>query len=318
MAAIKEDCRDKEYDCLVGISGGVDSSYVIYLGHKYGLRMLAVHIDDGFDTAVTTQNIENLCRAARTKLLVIQPDIEQYKDLTLSLFKASIPNLAIAQDNILIASLNRIAREFKMKYFLSGSNFATECILERGKDGVVAADCTHIKAIHGKFGTKPLDKLTLISLPQKFIFDRYFSKVRKIYPLNYINYDLKTCLKELEEFCGYTYYGGKHHESILTRFLQCYYLPVKYNLDKRKSHFSSMIVSGQMTREEALKKLAQPPYSSEELKEHDFNFIAEYLGLGRRDFEKLIALPPRKHTDYPRSILHNYAGIARKFRKYLG
>ena len=317
MDMLRKEGQGKEYDCIVGISGGLDSSYVAYLGHQYGLRMLAVHIDDGLDTEIAKQNIKNLCEKAGVELINICPDEEQYADLMLSFFKASVPNLAMSQDNLLIQALHDITKKYGIKYSLNGANFAHESILERST-GINAMDKTHILSIHKMFGTKPIDKLRIGNLWSAYIGWRYFSKVKTIYPLNYIDYNKKRVLAELKEFSDYNYYGGKHYESILCRFLQCYYLPTKYNFDKRKSHLSSLIVDGQMTREEALEELKKPAYLSEELKESDMDFLAEYLGITREEFDKIIALPAKQHSDYPMSWLESFSGVARKFRKYLG
>lgn len=314
---IKNEGKGKKYDCLVGVSGGVDSSYVIYIGHLYRLRMLAVHIDDGLDSEIAKKNIANLCTVAGVELINVSPDKEQYADLLLSFIKASVPNLAMPQDNILFKELFGIIRKYNIKYSLNGANFAHESILERF-DEVNANDKRHIKSIHEKFGTKPISKLKLQSLFESYIFRRYLSPVTSIYPLNYIEYNLEKALADLKVFSDYQYYGGKHYESILTRFLQCYYLPVKYGFDKRKSHFSSLIVSGQMSRDEAIQKLEQSPYISEDLLEYDKNVLAEFVDQTRDEFDRLIALPPKLHVDYPYSLWNKLAPLARKFRKYLG
>lgn len=317
MERIKQDGKTKEYDCMVGVSGGVDSSYILYLGYQYGLRMLAVHIDDGLDTKVAKKNIESLCEKTKTKLLSISPDREQYADILLAFFKAAVPSIPIPQDNLLLAALHETAKKYKITYSLSGGNFALESILQRGCS-LNACDLKHIRAIHRRFGTKPIDRLSFTSMLRFYIGQRYFSPVKKIYPLNYLDYNLERVLEELKEFCGYNYYGGKHYESVLTRFVQCYYLPQKYRFDKRKSHFSSMILSDQMTRDEALQRLSQPPYTSEELFREDFTFLANYFHISEAEFKKILALPPKQHEDYPTSALNVFAPIARKFRKFLG
>lgn len=317
MAKIKKEGVGKKYDCIVGVSGGLDSSYVIYLGYQYGLRMLAVHIDDGLDTEIAKQNIKNLCEKAGVEMVYIRPDKEQYADLTLAFFKASVPNLAIPQDNILVEELHRIAKKNKIKYSLSGANFAHECILERS-DNINTHDKKHILAIHKQFGTKPIDKLHFCSLLSYYIGYKYFSPVESICPLNFIDYDKKRALEELKAFSDYNYYGGKHYESILTRFMQCYYLPHKYNFDKRKSHFSSLVINKQMSRDEALEQLKKQAYLSEELREEDMNFLAKYLGVSRLDFDEIVNRPAKTHDDYPSSFLNNLAGVARYFRHYLG
>jgi len=315
---IKEDCKEDRFDCMVGISGGLDSSYVLYLGYKIGLRMLAIHVDDGYDTDIAKNNIKKLCKAANVKLLTVKPDAEQYNDLILSFIKASVPNLCAPQDNILFAALDRYAEKNKIKYMLSGRNFAHECILERGKDNINVCDKKHIVAIHKLYGTKPIDKLPMITLWRRYIFSRYFAKAKSINILNYVNYDFDKVLTDLNDFCGFEYYGGKHYESVLTRFLQCYYLPVKYQEDKRKSHFSSLIVNGQMDRDEAIEKLKTNPYINSGMWKDDLNFIADRCSVEKDILFALIGLPARWHREYPHSVLNELSPLARRFRHYLG
>lgn len=317
VVKMKEETKNDKYNCMVGVSGGIDSSYLLYLGYKYDLRMLAVHIDDGLDTVIAKENIEKLCNKTNTKLIVVQPDIDEYKDLLLSFFKASVPNLALPQDNILQRALADTAKEYSIKYALSGANFSLECILERG-EGVNLNDKVHILDIHKKFGERQIKSIKFRSLMQAYLGDKYFRKVKSIKPLNFIDYNLERALKELESFCGFVYYGGKHYESVLTRFLQCYYLPIKYNKDKRKSHFSSMIVSGQLSRKEALKRLRTNPYLTEDLFYKDFQFLATYFGLSTDELMRIIDQEPKQHSDYRQSILNNLAPLARKFRRFLG
>jgi hypothetical protein len=317
MNKIKVDGVGQRYHCMVGVSGGVDSSYVIYLGHKYGLRMLAVHIDDGFDTSIAITNIHNICNRTKTNIVVVTPDRDQYKDLIRSFFLARVPNLAMPQDNIVATALNETANRYDLRYELSGINFSLECILERSVWGNIG-DKKHILAIHRKFGRDNIDKLRMETLYEKYIHRRYFSKIKRVFPLNMIDYRLEHALKQLSDFSNYVYYGGKHYESVLTRFLQCYYLPERYGFDKRKSHFSSMIVTGQLAREDALQRIKRPPYTSDKLKEHDIDFMADYLSLSRTEFDEIIMRPSKQHSDYPISRLNKVAWFVRKFRKYLG
>lgn len=315
---IKEVCKNLDYDCMIGVSGGLDSSYVLYLSYKYGLRPLAVHIDDGLDTEIAKKNINNLCNKTQTKLIRVTPDPKEYADLLKSFFLASVPNIAMIQDSILFAALNQIIKDNKIKYNLSGLNFAMESILQRSKTGVNFNDVKNIKAIHRQFGTCKLKNTKFSNLYEAYIGMRYFNKVEKVLPLNYIDYNMQKVLKELSKFCDFDYYGGKHHESVLTRFLQNYYLPVKFGYDKRKSHFSSLIVSGQMTRDQAMEKLKEDHYFSEDLKQNDFHVLADFLGMSEAEFKEMINLPPKCHKDYPYSRINDLAPMARKFRKFLG
>lgn len=314
---IKKENINSKYDCLVGVSGGVDSSYILYLGYKYGLRMLAVHFDDGLDTLVAKQNINDLCKAANVDLINVFPDKKQYADLILSFFKASLPNIAMPQDNILFKELYNTIKKYNIKYTLNGANMAHESILERF-DKVNSGDKFHIKTIHKLFGTISINKLNMESITESYITRKYFANIKTVYPLNYINYNLKSALEELNLFSNFQYYGGKHYENILTRFLQCYYLPTKYNFDKRKSHFSSLIISGQMDRDEALEVLKSNPYIENRMMDEDMKILSDFMSITVSEFKYILNLPPKLHSDYPNSHLNKLAPLARKFRKFLG
>lgn len=316
MEKIKADCAADEYDCLVGASGGVDSSYILYKGWQYGLRMLAVHIDDGLDNPVAIENLEKLSAATGAKMVYIQPEREEYADIIYSLLKASVSNLAIAQDNLIAKGLQDYGDSHKMKYILDGSNFAHESILER-EDRINSCDNTFILSIQKKFGRIPIKKLKFMTLTERYLFRHGAKKMKHIRPLNYMEYNTKKAIDELHYFCGFEYYGGKHYESILTRWMQCYYLPYKFGIDKRKSHFSSLIMSGQITREEALQQLEQPLYSSDEEMEKDMKFLADYMSISVDELQRCVDIPPKKMRDYKHSALNSLAPIARRMRKYI-
>lgn len=316
IAQIKKDCASLPYDCLVGVSGGIDSSYIMYLCHQYGLRVLAVHIDDGLDNPVATENLRKLVEKTGAELVTVTPERREYADILKSLLKASVPNLAIAQDNLIIKSLQTYGKQNALRYILDGNNFAHESILERGR-GVNACDKKFILGIQKQFGEVPLKTLQFVSLVDRYLKRNLNQALKHVCPLNYIPYHLETAIQTLRDFCKFEYYGGKHYESILTRFLQCYYLPVKFGIDKRKSHFSSLIVSGQMTREEALDKLSLPLYGSDELLMADKKTLAEYIGVSLDEFEGFLQLPPKEERSYPHSALNHIAPFARKFRKYI-
>ncbi len=295
IAQIKEENKDKPYDCVMGISGGLDSSYLAYLGYKWGLRILAFHVDDGYDTEISRENIKKLCEAAHIELRTIKPDAEQFNALTLAYMKAGVPDLAVPQDNILFAFLYDTVKKEKLKYFLSGGNFALECVLQN--DNVYnAMDTVNIKAINKKFGTKKTNKLKFISSYKKYLLIKT-GKVVTLRPLNFIDYNRERAFKELKEFCGFEYYGGKHLENSLTAFVQLYWFPKKFGVDKRTSHLSSMIVSGQMTRDEALAELQKPLYDEEEMGKN-IALIKERLGLSDAEFDAIMAAPAHQHTDY--------------------
>lgn len=295
IADVKKDGEGKKYDCIMGISGGLDSSYLAYLGYKWGLRVLAVHVDDGFDTQISSSNIKKLIKATGFDFEVIKPDSTQFNALTKAYMKAGVPNIAVPQDNILFAFLYKKMEEYNIKYFLSGGNFALECILQKGNTHS-AYDITNIMDIYNKYGSEPIDKLEFLSFKTLEEYERKLN-IQSPRPLNFINYNKNQAFLELEEFCGFEYYGSKHLENILTAFIQLYWFPKKFGVDKRTSHLSSMIVSGQISREEALEILKQPLYD-EKLMNDYINIIKEKLKITDIEFEEIIKSPIHQHEDY--------------------
>lgn len=295
LSKVKDSGKGKKYDCIMGISGGLDSSYLAYLGYKWGLRVLAVHIDDGYDTEISKENIRKLIAATGFDYEIIKPDATQFNDLTLAYMKAGVPNIAVPQDNILFAFLYRKMREYKIKYFLSGGNFALECILQRGNT-YHAYDVVNIMDIHNKFGKGPIDKLELLSNKQ-MQEDQKALGIESPRPLNYIDYNRERAFRELKEFCGFEYYGRKHLENILTAFVQLYWFPKKFGVDKRKSHLSSMIVSGQMTREEALREMEEPIYDKK-MMERYIAIIKKNLILSDEEFTEIMSAAVHQHEEY--------------------
>ena len=294
----RHDGRFKNYDCIMGLSGGLDSSYLAFLAHKWGLRVLAVHIDDGYDTDVSKANLERLIKATGYDYETISPDADQFNALTLAYMKAGVPNIAIPQDNILFAFIYKKMRQYGIKYFYTGGNFALECILQRGTP-YNAWDVTNIKDIHRKFGTQPIDKLEFIS-NIRMEYDKRVLGIKTPRVLNYIDYNRDRALLELSEFCGFEYYGRKHLENILTAFIQLYWFPKKFSVDKRKSHLSSMIASGQLTRDAALKLLEEPLYDEDMMKEY-IRIICNNMNISSDEFKEIIDSPTHMHSDYKTS-----------------
>lgn len=295
LEKIKEDGVGKKYDCVMGLSGGLDSSYLAYLGHKWGLRVLALHIDDGYDTDISKQNLKKLVEKTGFDYKIIKPDKNQFNNLLLAYMKAGVPNIAVPQDNVLFAFLYKEMKKNKIKYFLSGGNFALECILQKGNT-YKATDVVNIKDINKKFGKESLGKLNFISTLQK-IWDEKIMNIKSPRPLNYIDYNRERAFKELEEFCGFEYYGRKHLENIFTAFTQLYWFPRKFNVDKRTSHLSSMIVSGQITREQALKEYSEPLYDKEQMKQY-IEIIKTNLKISDDEFEQIMRAPTHQHDEY--------------------
>ncbi|MGB4825009.1 MAG: N-acetyl sugar amidotransferase [Leuconostoc mesenteroides] len=296
---IKKENKNKQYDCLMGISGGLDSAYLAYLGAvKWGLRIYAIHIDDGFNEPIAESNIKKLCEAAKIELRVEKPDKEEFEDLTRSFIKANVPNLAIPQDNVLFAYLYKHARKEKIKYFLSGGNFSLENILQKSYT-FDAMDKKHIQDIHNKYGKLELRNIEFMS-HQRMILDKLFYRIKSLRLLNYINYNKEDAIQELSDFCNFEYYGSKHLENKLTKFVQLYWFVNKCNLDKRKSHLSSLIVSGQISRDKALEELDKPLYDNDDM-DKDIKFILDKLNIRTEEFEEIIKQPITNHEEYKTS-----------------
>lgn len=292
---LKEEGTSKEFDCIMGLSGGLDSSYLLYLGHKLGLRILGVHIDDGFDTDISKANLQKLIAATGIRYVVIQPDSEQFYGLTKAYMKAGVANLAAPQDNILFAEIYALMRKEKLKYFLSGGNWALECILQRDNTHT-AMDVVNMKDIGRRFGETKLDKLHFLTAYRR-MWDQYALGIQSPRPLNFIDYNRERAFRELKDFCGFEYYGRKHLENVFTAFVQLKWFPQKFGVDKRTSHLSSMIVSGQMTREEAMKEY-EAPLCDEAMMAEYIAKIKEKLRISDAEYDQIMAAPAHEHSEY--------------------
>ena len=215
---VKAAGKGKKYDAILGLSGGLDSSYLTYIAYKLGLRVLVVHIDDEYDTEIARENIRKLIKKTGFDYEVIKPDPEQYNALTLAFMKAGVANIATPQDNIIFAFLYNRIKEYKISYLLSGQNFSLESILQSDNTHS-ARDLIHIKDIARRFCDTTIDKLKFISTTQ-YLTDRYFLKIKTLEPLDLVDYTRDKAFKELADFCGFEYYGRKHLENILTAFIQ--------------------------------------------------------------------------------------------------
>lgn len=300
---IKDDGKNKPYDCLIGLSGGVDSSYLAYLVvKKFNLRPLALHVDAGWNSEIAVRNIENIVKNLKIDFHTEVIDWEEVKDLQRSYIKAGVSNQDVPQDHAFFTVLLRMTREKKIGYFLSGGNYATESILP-STWGYNALDSTNLLAIQKQHGTRPLKKYPLLSfielirifyLKSNFLSVNHLETIR---PLNYLPYHREEAIKIIEKEMGWTNYGEKHHESVWTKWFQNYYLPTRFGFDKRKAHLSSMIISGEITREQALLELTKPLYDENRLR-LDTKFIIKKLGFNIEEFEEFFFQPLREYTYY--------------------
>jgi N-acetyl sugar amidotransferase len=296
----------------MGLSGGVDSSYMAYfVTKKLGLRALVVHVDTGWNSELAVNNIQSIVQKLQLELHTLVIDWEEMRDLQLAFFKSSLANLDIPQDHCFIASLYQEAKKYGIKYIMNGSNMATESILPTAW-GYDASDSSHLLGIHKRFGTIPLKTYPTCNLYKTVLYYPIFMGMKTITPLNYIEYNKSEAKKYLINELGWRDYGGKHYESTFTKFFQAHYLPTKFGFDKRKAHLSSLIVSGQMTRDEAIEELKKPLYNPMELEE-DRIYFAKKLGISLDEYYAIMSYPPTDYTQFP-----NNEGVRKLLRKYLG
>ena len=300
VRTLKESGKDKPYDVMIGLSGGIDSAYLAHLAvRELGLRVLAVHVDGGWNSEPAVRNIESIVRALDIDLHTYVVEWREMKDLQVAFLNASVLNQDMPQDHAFFATLYRTATKFDLRHFLSGVNFASENVVPRW--GFPSMDGKHIKALHSRFGSAPLDSYPIMPLTE-FL---WLTRVRKVLtvhrPLNYLAYDKEAARLELTRLYGWRDYGGKHCESRFTKFYQELYLPRKFGFDKRRLHLSSLIVSGQLTREAAQEELAQPIAAPDQAR-RDLKFVAKKLGLSVDELDALIDGPAVDHLAYPNQM----------------
>lgn len=296
VARIKEAGRGRSYDCIVGVSGGADSTYAAYTVRKQGLRALAVHFDNGWNSELAVQNIEQTLNRLEIPLHTHVVDWEEFRDLQLAFLRASVPDAELPTDHAIGALLHHTAARFGVRYIISGTNISTESILPLSWTYYVS-DWKYIRGIHERFGSRPLKTYPSSSLI-RYIWHILGRRIRTVSLLNSIQYDRAPAIEVLERELGWRNYGGKHHESIYTRFFQAYILPRKFNIDKRRAHYSSLIMSGQMTREEALAAVEQP-IADPRLVAEDRVYVVKKLNISDDEFESIMRAPVRSYRDYP-------------------
>ncbi len=296
--------RGKEYDCIIGVSGGVDSTYVAYVVKRLGLRPLAVHFDNGWNSELAVSNIEKVLKRLNIDLFTYVVDWEEFRDLQLSFLKASTPDGEIPTDHGIFALLWTEAARRGIRYIISGMNFATEAAsVPDWSYG--HSDWKYISAVHRRFGSVRLRTYPHFSLTD-LGWINVVRGIRTVSILNYMDYRKADAMRILQDELGWVYYGGKHYESIYTRFWQGYVLPRKFGIDKRYGHFSDLINAAQMQRQAALEEIKTEPYPAQ-LAAQDRSYVSKKLGLSAGDFDALMALPRRTFRDYP----NNFATVQR-------
>lgn len=292
VETIRTSGRGRKYDCIMGLSGGVDSSYLAYLAHNYGLRPLAVHFDNGWNSELAVMNIEHIIRRLGFDLNTYVIDWREFRSLQLAYLRASVVDIEAITDHAIIAVLYRLAKQFNIPYILSGTNVQTESTMPPSWI-FPKTDPVNIKAIYRAHGDGMLKTYPFIRPRMQRIYQS-IKKVQSVSLLNMVDYDKYAVKETLQREFGWRDYGGKHYESVWTRFFQGYILPTKFHIDKRKPHLSDLIFAGQMTRDEALAELSKPIYD-ERLLSEDKAFVLKKLALSEEQFNHLMSLPPRSH-----------------------
>ena len=290
--------KDRKFDCIIGISGGIDSSYLTYIAKKrMGLRPLVFHVDAGWNSQEAVNNIERLVDHLEVDLYTEVIDWEEMKDLQLAFIKSGVPHIDTPQDHAFFATMYRFAEKHDVKYILTGANYSTECIRNPLEWMYFQSDLTQLKDIHRKFGTRPLKNFPTTSILRHKIFLPFFKDIRVVRPLNYIPYVKADAVKLLVDEIGWQPYPQKHFESRFTRFYEGYWLPKKFGYDTRRVQFSSLIVTGQMTREEALKELKRPAYDEENIA-YEFDYVAAKLNISTAELRSYLDAPSKTYRDY--------------------
>ena len=300
-AQIRKAGKGREYDCILGLSGGADSSYLAYIAKEVmHLRPLAFVVDTGWNLNVAVENIEKIVKGLNLDMYTEVVNWKEMADFQLSMFKASISSQDFPQDHAIFAGLYNYATKHHIKYVLTGSNNATEFI-RPPLEWIYMNDLRMALDIHDKFGQRELKTFPLCNIWKYRIWYRYFLGMRRRFPLDYIVYDKAQAEELLHEKYGWTKYANKHYENVFTRFFEGYFLPHKFGFDTRKNVLSNEILAGTMTRDEALEILKEPPYDPEQA-ELDKAYIAKKLGVSTEEFQRIIEQPNKTPADYKNSI----------------
>lgn len=294
---IKKTGKGRDFDCIIGMSGGIDSSYLTYIATEYGLRPLVFHVDAGWNSQEAVNNIEKLVDGLKLDLYTEVIDWDEIRDLQLAYFKAGVPHIDTPQDHAFFATMYKFAEQHNIKYILTGANYSTECVRNPIEWMYYQSDSIQLKDIHAKFGTRPLKTFPVTSIFRHKIILPYLKGIKVERPLNSVEYNKAAAVELLVEKFGWQPYPQKHFESRFTRFYEGYWLPVKFGFDTRKVQFSSLILTGQMTREEALDKLDTPALD-EAIVRQEFEYVANKLGISTGELQGYLDAPNRTYKDY--------------------
>lgn len=295
---IKKEGENKDFDCIIGMSGGIDSSYLTYLAkEKLGLRPLVFHVDAGWNSQQAVNNIEVIVDKLGLDLFTEVIDWEEMKDLQRAFFRSGVPHVDTPQDHAFFATMYKFASKYKVRHILTGANYSTECIRNPKEWMYFQSDSIQIKDIHNQFGERPINNFPLTSILWHKVYLPYLKNIKVITPLNHMPYIKEEAIELLKSKFGWQEYPQKHFESRFTRFYESYWLFERFGFDVRKVQYSSLIITGQMTREEALEKLKQKPYDEENI-HHDFEFVANKLDMSIEELQKCFDSEIKTYKDY--------------------
>jgi len=313
---IKKEGEGKDFDCLMGMSGGIDSSYLLYIMvEKYALRPLVFHVDAGWNSQIAVNNIERLVDGLGLDLYTEVINWEEIKDLQLAFFKSGVSHIDTPQDHSFFATMYKFASKHNIKHILTGGNYSTECVRNPLEWMYYQSDSIQLKDIYKKYGTGKLKDYPVTNILWHKVFLPYFKKIKLIRPLDFFPYNKDEAMKTLVDEFGYQEYPQKHFESRFTRFYESYWLPKKFGFDTRKVQYSSLILTNQMTREDALEKLKHPAYDPKTIKQ-DFEYIATKLGISVEELQSYMDAPNKTYKDYKSQ--ENIYNIGAKVMRFLG
>ncbi len=313
---LKKEGKGKDFDCLMGMSGGIDSSYLLYvMVIKYGLRPLVFHVDAGWNSQIAVNNIERLVEGLGLDLYTEVINWEEMKDLQLAFFKSGVSQIDTPQDHSFFATMYKFASKHNIKHILTGGNYSTECVRNPLEWMYYQSDSIQLKDIYKKHGTGKLKDYPITKILWHKIYLPYVKGIKLIRPLDYIPYDKDAAMQLLVEKYGYQKYPQKHFESRFTRFYESYWLPKKFGYDTRKVQYSSLMLTNQMTREDALEKLKHPAYDPKTIKQ-DFEYIATKLEISKEELQSYMDAPNKTYKDYKSQ--ENIYSIGAKVMRLLG
>ncbi|WP_375291552.1 N-acetyl sugar amidotransferase [Qipengyuania sp.] len=295
---IKDDGKGRDFDCILGMSGGLDSSFLLHKAVKdFGLRPLVFHVDGGWNTDIAVSNIQALVDGLGLDLYTEVINWNEMRDFQLAFFKSGVPHIDIPQDHAFIATLYNFADKHKIKYILNGGNIATECVRNPLEWLYYGTDMRQLKDIQRKFGTVPMRTYPFSSVLRHKFYLRYIRGVEVVKPLDWMPYTKEMARDTLANLYGWKPYPQKHFESRFTRFYEGYWLPERFGYDTRRVQFSSLILTGQMRREEALEALRHSAYDPETIG-HEFDYIARKLGITSEELRGYFTMPKKSYADY--------------------